>query len=87
MSIQIGGYSWDASVYAGLRQFHQAKGFNSESQDIALYLGHKPYQFSVPFAHIDDEFADNPSGEDIGRVASEEELDGVLESNLTDHDE
>ncbi|KAJ7742646.1 hypothetical protein B0H16DRAFT_1257439, partial [Mycena metata] len=27
------GRSWDASVYASLRKFHQAKGFNPESQD------------------------------------------------------
>ncbi|KAF7368452.1 hypothetical protein MVEN_00168300 [Mycena venus] len=27
--------SWDASVYAGLRQFHRAKGFDPDSQDVA----------------------------------------------------
>ncbi|KAJ6518061.1 hypothetical protein C8R47DRAFT_4240 [Mycena vitilis] len=31
--------SWDASVYAGLRQFHQAKGFDPDSQDVARHLG------------------------------------------------
>ncbi|KAJ7107466.1 hypothetical protein C8R44DRAFT_554410, partial [Mycena epipterygia] len=31
--------SWDASVYAGLRKFHEAKGFDPDSQDVARYLG------------------------------------------------
>ncbi|KAJ6555792.1 hypothetical protein B0H19DRAFT_1376833 [Mycena capillaripes] len=55
----IGGMSWDASVYAGLRQFHKAKGFDPDRQDVARYLGQPLYQLSsevdVPFAHVDDE--------------------------------
>jgi hypothetical protein len=55
LSASIWGRSWDASVYTGLRQFHQAKGFDSESQDVARYLGHPLYAFSadtsIPFAH------------------------------------
>ncbi|KAJ7909718.1 hypothetical protein B0H13DRAFT_2490539 [Mycena leptocephala] len=35
LSTGISGYSWDASVYTGLRQFHQAKGFDPDSQDVA----------------------------------------------------
>ncbi|KAJ7434592.1 hypothetical protein FB451DRAFT_1003079, partial [Mycena latifolia] len=38
------GFSWDASVYEGLRQFHQAKGFDPYSQDVALHLGVPLYQ-------------------------------------------
>jgi hypothetical protein len=38
--------SWDADVYAGLRQFHQGKGFNPDSQDIARHLGHPLFQVS-----------------------------------------
>ncbi|KAF7374210.1 hypothetical protein MSAN_00303100 [Mycena sanguinolenta] len=59
LSTKVSGRSWDASVYAGLRQFHKAKGFNPDSQDIAQHLGHKLYQLSGPFAHIDDERSDN----------------------------
>ncbi|KAJ7691561.1 hypothetical protein B0H17DRAFT_1062920 [Mycena rosella] len=40
----IGGRLWDANVYAGLRQFHHAKGFNPESQDISRHSGHILYQ-------------------------------------------
>ncbi|KAJ6452400.1 hypothetical protein C8R45DRAFT_789500, partial [Mycena sanguinolenta] len=34
-----GGFYWDASVYGGLRQFHQAQGFDPDSQDVARHLG------------------------------------------------
>ena len=38
------GKSWDASVYAGLRQFHEAKGFDPDTQDLARHLGHLLYE-------------------------------------------
>ncbi|KAJ6450160.1 hypothetical protein C8R45DRAFT_120470 [Mycena sanguinolenta] len=51
--------SWDASVYSGLRQFHQAKGFDLDSQDVAQHMGHDLYRFSHdPFAHT--VHSDNP---------------------------
>ncbi|KAJ7168863.1 hypothetical protein C8R46DRAFT_241131 [Mycena filopes] len=40
LATEIKGRSWDTSVYAGLRQFHRAKGFDPESQDVARHLGH-----------------------------------------------
>jgi hypothetical protein len=55
LSMKIWGSAWDASVYAGLRQFHQAKGFDPDSQDVGRHLGHALYQLSretdAPFAH------------------------------------
>ncbi|KAJ7029901.1 hypothetical protein C8F04DRAFT_1043024 [Mycena alexandri] len=51
----VHGRSCDASVYPSLCKFHQAKGFNPESQDVALHLGHALYKLSgdliPPFAH------------------------------------
>ncbi|KAJ7134150.1 hypothetical protein C8R46DRAFT_874175, partial [Mycena filopes] len=44
MTTEIFGQSWNASVYAGLRQFHAAKGFNPDRQDVALHLGHPLYE-------------------------------------------
>ncbi|KAJ6480424.1 hypothetical protein C8R45DRAFT_777016, partial [Mycena sanguinolenta] len=38
------GDSWDACVYEGLRQFHRAKGFDPERQDLARQLGVPLYQ-------------------------------------------
>ncbi|KAJ7676430.1 hypothetical protein B0H17DRAFT_866828, partial [Mycena rosella] len=31
---------WYTHIYAGLRQFHEAKGFNPYGQDVALHLGY-----------------------------------------------
>jgi hypothetical protein len=38
--------SWDASVYNGIRQFHEAKGFDPYSQEVALELGDSLLQLS-----------------------------------------
>ncbi|KAJ7928242.1 hypothetical protein B0H13DRAFT_1007536 [Mycena leptocephala] len=58
--------SWDADVYAALRQFHQAKGFDPDSQDVARHLGYPLYQLpsavDALFAHVDA--ADSDSQED-----------------------
>jgi hypothetical protein len=40
------GQSWDAHAYEGLRQFHQAKGFDPDSQELALHLGQPLYELS-----------------------------------------
>ncbi|KAJ6631226.1 hypothetical protein B0H10DRAFT_1938742 [Mycena sp. CBHHK59/15] len=49
----------DGSVYAGLRQFYQGKGFDPYSQDtVARHLGYPLYQLSyepdAPFAHVQE---------------------------------
>ncbi|KAJ6555761.1 hypothetical protein B0H19DRAFT_1261974 [Mycena capillaripes] len=59
LNITVFTRSWDATVYAGVRQFHKAKGFDLDSQDVARSLGQPLYELSgvtdVPFAHGDDE--------------------------------
>ncbi|KAF7377138.1 hypothetical protein MSAN_00132900 [Mycena sanguinolenta] len=49
---------WDANVYNGLRQFHQAKGFDPNSQDLVRHLGWPLYRLSgridVPSARDTD---------------------------------
>ncbi|KAF7337210.1 hypothetical protein MSAN_02273400 [Mycena sanguinolenta] len=42
----LSGYSWDESVYQGLRQFHAGKGFNSDNQDMARDLGYPLFELS-----------------------------------------
>ncbi|KAJ7775386.1 hypothetical protein B0H16DRAFT_43435 [Mycena metata] len=63
----IGRYC-DASVYAGLRQFHQAKGFDPNSQEVAIHLGQPLFRLSrdvsPPFAHVDDLFDERPDEEE-----------------------
>jgi hypothetical protein len=44
LSTETWGRSWDDSVYAGLRQFHEAKGFDPDSPDVARYLGRQLYK-------------------------------------------
>ncbi|KAJ7205153.1 hypothetical protein B0H12DRAFT_458593 [Mycena haematopus] len=46
LSSTVAGRSWDASVYAGLCQFHLAKGFDPESEDLVRYLDRGFYQLS-----------------------------------------
>ncbi|KAJ6556139.1 hypothetical protein B0H19DRAFT_947877, partial [Mycena capillaripes] len=44
MTTTISAYSWDASVYVGLRKFHHAKGFEPYGPEVALHLGHRLYE-------------------------------------------
>ncbi|KAF7353210.1 hypothetical protein MSAN_01508700 [Mycena sanguinolenta] len=47
------GYSWDRSVYEGLRRFHAGKGFNPDSGEVARQLGYPLYEVlrdRVPFS-------------------------------------
>ncbi|KAJ7627424.1 hypothetical protein FB45DRAFT_60728 [Roridomyces roridus] len=44
LELRLFGCSWDEGVYAGLGKFHAAKGFDVESQDIALRLGYPLYE-------------------------------------------
>ncbi|KAJ7033801.1 hypothetical protein C8F04DRAFT_609550 [Mycena alexandri] len=73
LTTSVLGHSWDASVYTGLRQFHAAKGFDPDSQDVARHLGYPLYELSVdidvPFAHVVDEdpIAEVSSGVEDGR--------------------
>ncbi|KAF8145886.1 hypothetical protein K438DRAFT_1608878, partial [Mycena galopus ATCC 62051] len=43
---EISGFSWDRDVYAGLRQYHEAKGFDPNTQELARHLGFPLYQLS-----------------------------------------
>ncbi|KAJ7111710.1 hypothetical protein C8R44DRAFT_882772 [Mycena epipterygia] len=48
--------SWDGSVYSGLRQFHECKGFDPYTQDVAHHLEYPLLQFcpglDTPFARM-----------------------------------
>ncbi|KAJ7697867.1 hypothetical protein B0H17DRAFT_1051447 [Mycena rosella] len=64
IELMLWGTSWDESVYKGTRQFHQAKGFDPDSQDVARELGYPLYAISKEphgtFAHV-EEIWDEPS--------------------------
>ncbi|KAJ7928258.1 hypothetical protein B0H13DRAFT_2549772 [Mycena leptocephala] len=61
----IATFSWDADVYAALRQFHRAKGFDPDSQDVAQDLGYPLFQLPSAmnplFAHVQVDAADSES--------------------------
>jgi hypothetical protein len=48
LTTRIGVKFWDETVYAGVRKFHAAKGFDPDSQDVARELGYPLYELSVP---------------------------------------
>ncbi|KAJ7201533.1 hypothetical protein C8J57DRAFT_1736109 [Mycena rebaudengoi] len=68
--------SWDDLVYAGIRKFHQAKGFDPYSQDVARELGHPLFEVRVSETEVSGE-AQNcgnemPSGAFCEEVTSHE---------------
>ena len=40
----VTGCSWDRSVYEGLRRFHEGKGLDPESREVARQLGYPLYE-------------------------------------------
>ncbi|KAJ6524161.1 hypothetical protein B0H19DRAFT_1276614 [Mycena capillaripes] len=44
---EVDGDFWDASVYAGLRQFHQGRGFDPDSQEVARHIGIPLYRIAA----------------------------------------
>ncbi|KAJ7301187.1 hypothetical protein DFH08DRAFT_119496 [Mycena albidolilacea] len=92
LSADVFGRSWDASVYAGICQFHQAKGFDPDSQDVALHLGHLLYELSsethIPFAHIHDRNSCvTCDGDERARVMTEAGSENGSESSQSNHGE
>ncbi|KAJ7321933.1 hypothetical protein DFH08DRAFT_941821 [Mycena albidolilacea] len=46
LRMEASGNSWDTTVYAGIREFHESKGFDSYSQEVAVELGVPLYKLS-----------------------------------------
>ncbi|KAJ7760757.1 hypothetical protein B0H14DRAFT_3511064 [Mycena olivaceomarginata] len=89
--VPVRGKSSDTNVYAGLRRFHQGKGFDPESQDVARHLGYPLYEFTSEvdprFADVEDEDASeyplSNDSEDFRGSAIEDEM--VAEDPAEDH--
>ncbi|KAJ7055782.1 hypothetical protein C8F01DRAFT_1258156 [Mycena amicta] len=71
--------SWDDSVYAGIRRFQRAKGFDPYTQDVARKLGHLLYELPVD---MDREGTHGGSGllEQLDGPVVDEELEEKLDS-------
>ncbi|KAJ7319396.1 hypothetical protein DFH08DRAFT_942312 [Mycena albidolilacea] len=63
------GHSWDTGVYEGLRKFHQGKGFDSNSLDLARHLQYPLYELSAEadstFAHVNEGDFEEVDQEDL----------------------
>ncbi|KAF7359780.1 hypothetical protein MVEN_00702900 [Mycena venus] len=83
LNTEIWRASWDDSVYAGLRQFHQAKGFDPDSQDVARHLGYLLLRLSSeidpPFDHVLEALNEG----DLNTLFTEDEL-GYLETSANE---
>ncbi|KAJ7500250.1 hypothetical protein B0H11DRAFT_2275944 [Mycena galericulata] len=83
-TVCVHGHSWDSSVYVGLRKFHQGKGFDPDSQDVARHLGFPLYQLfseiELPFAHVDGDVF-NEEGSDYSASIPDENLTPSNEAN------
>ncbi|KAF7362673.1 hypothetical protein MVEN_00616600 [Mycena venus] len=77
LSTNIIGHSWDASVYAGLRQFHQAKGFDPDSQEVPLHFERPLFRLSKD---IDATFGQIEDGDDQIQVTNADESEDMLVS-------
>ncbi|KAJ7223347.1 hypothetical protein GGX14DRAFT_427392 [Mycena pura] len=69
VNMEVLGQSWDGSIYDGLREFHQAKGFNPDNQDVARHLGHPLFEVS-PDVPPGFSFVNEPDG---GRESDDED--------------
>ncbi|KAJ7168885.1 hypothetical protein C8R46DRAFT_241650 [Mycena filopes] len=92
---EVYSYSWDTSIYAGLRRFHQAKGFDPDSQDVAQHLGYPLYRLSKdvnpPFAHVAEyereswgNFKDDEDWDDEGMEEEAKSASGAEEQSHCD---
>ncbi|KAJ7153835.1 hypothetical protein C8R46DRAFT_1228126 [Mycena filopes] len=75
LATQLEGVSWDTSVYAGLRQFHRAKGFDPERQDVARHLGDRLFCLSRNVNPRVEEYEQEDS-QHTQQVSHEDRVDG-----------
>lgn len=46
VTVKVLGSCWSSSVYAGIHQFHKAKGFDPDGQDVAIEFGYPLFRGS-----------------------------------------
>ncbi|KAF7349787.1 hypothetical protein MSAN_01705900 [Mycena sanguinolenta] len=55
LTTRVGAKFWDDNVYAGLRKFHEGKGVDPDSQDVARQLGYPLYELSGSVPHVQEQ--------------------------------
>jgi hypothetical protein len=68
VSMDVHAVSWDTRVYAGIRQFHQARGFDPHSQEVAAALG---YPLVYVHCEEDAQLADSTPGISMSSILSD----------------
>ncbi|KAJ7229537.1 hypothetical protein B0H12DRAFT_225307 [Mycena haematopus] len=63
------GNSWNSSIYEGLGRFHQGKGFDPDSQDVARHLDYPLFELSSEEATILACVEDRPGQCDLEDLA------------------
>ncbi|KAJ6618751.1 hypothetical protein B0H10DRAFT_2029014 [Mycena sp. CBHHK59/15] len=53
LTASVWGYRWNTEVYRSLAEFHQGKGFNPDSHDVALHRGLPLYQSNGVYAYVE----------------------------------
>ncbi|KAF8214541.1 hypothetical protein K438DRAFT_881556 [Mycena galopus ATCC 62051] len=94
--MEVGVRYWDSSVYDRICQFHEAKGFDPYSQDMAIELGYPLFQVSCQwddlFAHscevnTDEDYSESEGGSvgedhEFINANAEDTLDVEIGSNF-----
>ncbi|KAJ7458674.1 hypothetical protein B0H11DRAFT_185105 [Mycena galericulata] len=86
LKTKVYGMYWDASVYAGLHKFHEGKGFDPDSQDVARHLEQPLYKLSPdedePFAHVSNGEAETEGGSTATTEDEDEDEDGPTSEHV-----
>ncbi|KAJ6554201.1 hypothetical protein B0H19DRAFT_143309 [Mycena capillaripes] len=83
--------SWDSTTYLLIREFHEGKGFNAVSEDVARHLGlapvslyATPFEIAVQPPHIEETLSEKSENGDGHAEGSEEgEASEMLPRGLT----
>ncbi|KAJ7065854.1 hypothetical protein C8F01DRAFT_1352042 [Mycena amicta] len=79
LKMSVAGLLWDGSVYNGVYQFHEAKGFNPASQDVARELGYPLFE-ATDLHNSAMEFEAFDSAEDNTRSQEEDHASNDADS-------
>ncbi|KAK7027662.1 hypothetical protein R3P38DRAFT_3354663 [Favolaschia claudopus] len=82
VSMRSWGQGWSDTIYTGLRQFHQGKGFDPDSQDLARHLGYPLYQL---YSDHEKSLNVDPGGEAHIEEASSTDPDHRVDEDKQDN--
>ncbi|KAF7344250.1 hypothetical protein MVEN_01716300 [Mycena venus] len=86
----VAGLLWDSSIYDGVHQFHEAKGFDPYSQEVAIELGYPLFEISCIrddlLAHLREDFTDDGYSESDREFGNEEFPESPTEDDAQDED-